>query len=65
MKKAYKVQSTVEEYTFFVLEGLVNIKGTSTSDVVSYIIKSWIDKNDKLLEGMGLSVKDWKKSKEK
>ena len=65
MKKTYKVQSTVEEYTFFVLEGLVNIKGTSTSDVVSYIIKSWIDKNDNLLEGMGLSVKDWKKSKEK
>ena len=65
MKKTYKVQSSVEEYTFFVLEGLVNIKGTSVSDVVSYIIRSWIDSNDKLLQGMGLSVTDWKNSKKK
>lgn len=65
MKKPYKVQSTVEEYTYFVINGLVNIKGTSASDVVSYIIRSWIDNNDKLLEGMGLSVKDWKRLKEK
>ena len=64
MTTAFKIQSTVEEYTSFVLEGLINIKGTSTSDVVSYILKSWIDENDKLLEGMGLSVKDWRRSKE-
>ena len=58
-KKTFKIQSSVEEYTFFVLEGLINIKGTSISDVVSYVIKSWIDQNSNLLEKMGLSVKDW------
>ena len=63
MTEAHKIQSTVEDYTYFVLERLINIKGTSISDVVSYIIKSWIDHNDNLLEGYGLSVKDWKKSK--
>ncbi len=59
-KKAFKIQSNAEEYTNFVLEGLINIKGTSKSDVISYILKSWIDDNAKLLSEMELSVKDWK-----
>ena len=60
-KKTFKIQSNVEEYTYFVLEGLINIKGTSISDVVSYVIKSWIDQNSNLLETMSLSVKNWRK----
>lgn len=60
-QNSYKVQSNVESYSNFVLEGLIGIKGTSKSDSVSYIIKSWIDANAQLLSEWQLSVKDWKK----
>ncbi len=60
---AQKIQSSVEEYTYFVLEGLIGNKGTSKSDVVSYIIKSWIDTNIQLLKEYDLSFKDFKKAK--
>ncbi len=63
--KAHKVQSSVEEYTNFVLTGLIGIKGTSKSHVISFIIKSWITANSELLENYGLSVKDWKKGRER
>jgi hypothetical protein len=59
-KETFKIQSNVEEYTYYVLDGLIRIKGTSISDVVSYVIKSWIDQNKDLLESMGLSVDSWR-----
>ncbi len=64
-KSTYKIQSSVEEYTNFVLEGLIGNKGTSKSDAVSYIIKSWIDNNTHLLKEWGLSYKDFKETKNK
>ena len=64
-KNTYKVQSSVEDYTYYVLEGLIHIKGTSISDVVSFVLKSWISDNDALLEGMGLSVRDWREARGK
>ncbi len=59
-KKPFKVQTNIEDYTNFVIEGLVGIKGTSKSDVVSYIIKEWISNNYSLLDEMDISVKNWK-----
>jgi len=61
----YKAQSNVEDYTYFVLKGLIGIKGSSISHIISHIIKSWIHDNHDLLEKWNLSVVDWRKEKEK
>ena len=60
-KKQYKAQASVEAYTHYVLKGLVGIKGTSISDVVSHILRTWIDQNRDLLKEYDLSVQDWRK----
>jgi len=60
-KKSYKIQSSVEGYTNFTLDGLVGIHGTSISDVVSFIIKSWIRENSDTLDNWGLGVKEYKR----
>ena len=60
-KRQFKAQANIEAYTHFVLKGLIGIKGTSISDVVSFILKSWIGENYDLLEKMKLSVKDWRR----
>ena len=59
-KKPNKIQANIEDYTNFVIEGLIGIKGTSKSDVVSYIIKEWISINSNLLTEMDLSVRSWR-----
>ncbi len=65
IKKACKIQSSVEGYTYHVLENLVGIHGTSISDVVSFLIKSWIKDNAKELDSWGLGIKDYRGHKEK
>jgi len=62
---SYKVQSSVDAYTNFVLNGLVGSKGTSVSNVVSYIIKSWIENNDEQITSNKLTIADWKNWEEK
>ena len=59
-KKQYKAQATVEAYTYFVIKGLVGIKGTSISDVVSHFIRTWIEQNHELLKEYELTVQDWR-----
>ena len=64
-RPVYKIQSNVEEYSNFIIEGLIGTKGTSKSDVVSYIMKSWIDNNIPLLKEYDLSFRDFKETKNK
>lgn len=59
-----KIQANVEGYTFFVLDGLIDIYGRSNSDVVGFIVKSWIKENSKDIEGWGLGIKEYRKSKQ-
>jgi len=60
-KKAHKVQTTITSYQQFVLEGLIDVQGRSMSDVLHYIITSYIGDNVNLLDSCQLTVKDWKK----
>lgn len=60
-EKSHKIQSSVEGYTHYVLNGLIDIYGTSISDVVSFIVKSWIKDNSDNLDKWGLGVKEYKK----
>ena len=55
--KSFKVQANVEEYTHFVVENLIGIKGTNSSDVVSFILKEWISEHRDELKDYGLSVR--------
>ena len=59
-----KVQCTIDQYTDFVIDGLITVKGTSRSDVASYILKSWIDMNISLLTEYQLSYSHWSDAKE-
>lgn len=61
-KQSFKVNSTVESYTNFVLETLVGIKGTSVSNVINFILKDWIDDHEELLRKSDISVAEWRKS---
>ena len=63
--KSNKVQTTVTDYHLFVLQGLINIQGRSLADVLSYMMTSYIEKNNDLLVSSGLTVKDWQESKKK
>jgi|GEM_PF-3184153 len=54
-EKSYKLQSVAEPYTMFVLEKLVNIKGTSVSDVISFVLKQWIGEHSKELAEYGIT----------
>ena len=56
-QKAYKVQANVEEFTNFVVQNLIGIKGTNASDVVSFIIREWISEHREELKDYGISVK--------
>lgn len=59
---SFKIQGNVESYTNFVVHELVDIKGRSPSDVVSFIVKDWIgDHQDELTE-YGIDVPTWRKS---
>jgi len=60
-KKSHKIQSSVEGYTYHVLDGLIGIYGTSISDVVSFIIKSWIKDNSEPLDNWGLGIGEYRK----
>ena len=60
---SFKVQSSVEEYTLYVLEGLIGIQGTNTSDVISSILRSWMRDNSDKLDSWGLGIKEWKERK--
>ena len=55
--RSFKVQANVEEYTHFIIENLIGIKGTNSSDVVSFILKEWISEHRDELKDYGLSVR--------
>lgn len=59
--KSHKIQSNVEGYTYYVLNGLIDIYGKSNSDVVSFIVKSWIKDNSDDLDKWGLGVREYRK----
>ena len=56
-KTSCRVQTVVEDYSFFVLDKLVGIKGKSVSDVVSFIVKDWIGDHFDELEKYGISAR--------
>lgn len=51
-----------EPYTKFVIQRLIGIKGKSESDVVNFILKTWIEEHSDHLEKCDITVK---KAKEK
>ena len=61
---SHKVQTYVEEYTHFVLNNLVGIKGKSVGEVASFIVKSWIGEHKDEIIGAGLTVAEWKENRE-
>jgi len=64
-KPSFKVQSSIEGYSLFVIKGLIGIHGKSISDVVSFIITDWIDNRPEKLEKCELSVKKWKEEEQR
>ena len=54
-----KIQSQVTAYHEFVISQLVDIDGTSTSDVIARIIGNWIDQNQDYLSRINLSKESW------
>lgn len=52
-----------DEYSVYVVEKLLNIKGKSKSEVINYIIHDWISENFKELENYGINVKNARKEK--
>jgi hypothetical protein len=57
-----KVQSQVASYPFFVINGLVGIKGTSVSAVLDFIVVDWIAKNQTELDAYGISIDTWRRA---
>jgi len=55
--KTHKIQANVEDYSHFVVENLIGIKGTNSSDVLSFILKEWISEHREELKEYGLVVK--------
>jgi hypothetical protein len=64
-EKSAKVQSSIKGYTLFVLDGLVGIYGKTRSEVVGYILKSWIRDDRNELKENSLGIMDWRKTMRK
>lgn len=62
-KGSYKIQGNVEEYTHYVVNQLVRIKGRGPSDVVAFIVKDWIGDHREELKEYGIDVASWKSKK--
>lgn len=60
---SYKIQGNVEEYTNYVVNQLVRIKGRGPSDVVAFIVKDWIGDHRDELKEYGIDVASWKSKK--
>lgn len=54
--ESFRVQPTVDRYTYHVLEKLIGIKGTSVSDVANFILKDWIGDHTDELEKYKITV---------
>ena len=54
--KSYKVQPSVDQYTYHVLDKLIGIKGTSVADVASFILRDWIGDHVEELEKYKITV---------
>ncbi len=54
---SYKVNASVETYSSRVLDRLVGIKGRDRSDVVAFIIRSWIADHREELAGYGIHAR--------
>ncbi|ODS36324.1 MAG: hypothetical protein A7316_10125 [Candidatus Altiarchaeales archaeon WOR_SM1_86-2] len=54
MNKAISVYT--DGYTEYVVGQLVGIKGKSKSDVVNYILKTWMEVNKNELNIMGIDI---------
>lgn len=55
-----KVQGQVPDYHDFVISQLINIEGTSRSDVVARIIGFWIRENTDRLSDLGITPELWR-----
>lgn len=60
-----KVQSTLPDYYYWAVERLIGLRGNNHGDVGSYILKRWIDENEKELQKLGISAVAWKKEKDR
>jgi len=61
-QRSDKVQGYVPSYAKFVVKGLIGILGTNESDVVSFMIRDWISKNQDQLARSNLLIEDWRRS---
>ena len=61
MSKAPALSVYTEEYTEYVIQQLIGIKGKSKSDVASFILKDWIGDHQDELDKMEISVQKAKK----
>jgi hypothetical protein len=46
----------VDEFTYWVLERLVGVKGRNPSDVAYFVLRDWIQAHREELEHLGISV---------
>lgn len=65
MASSFKIQGSADEYTMFVINGLIGINGKTKADVVTTLLRLWMHDNADYLKECGLSVKDWKNSTKK
>jgi hypothetical protein len=54
--ESFRIQPTLDRYTYHVLEQLVGIKGTSIADVANFILKDWIGDHLDELERYKITV---------
>jgi hypothetical protein len=59
--KVHKLQASVEDFTNYVVHGLVGIKGRSAADVTAFILKDWIGDHQDELARYGIDVASWLK----
>jgi hypothetical protein len=59
--KVHKLQASVEDFTNYVVQELIGIKGRSSADVTAFIVKDWIGDHQDELTRYGIDVAAWRK----
>ena len=59
--QVHKLQASVEDFTNYVVEELIGIKGRSSADVTAFIVKDWIGDHQDELARYGIDVAAWRK----
>lgn len=54
--ESFKVQAQVDQYTHWVLDHLVGLRGRSVSDVAYFIMRDWIQTHRDELDSLGISA---------